>query len=133
MGDPTPTVAVSVTITQLVIAALPLVLPVTLTSLATFIVAIRNRDAAASAADHATEAKQVASVTASKVDDIRVSVNGRLSELMAAVTAKAASDVVAAHAAGRHLGILEGREQATREAMTPQLIAQPAPPHAMDP
>lgn len=129
MTDPTPAIAVSVTITQLIIAALPLVLPVTLTSIASFIIALRNRETAVDAAHNALEAKDRAIEAASKMEEVRVSVDGRLTELIEALHAKAAADVLAAHATGMHLGHLEGRDQANREADT----MKPQPPKTYEP
>lgn len=83
MIDPNPNLPVVVSITQLILAALPM----TLAAIASFIVSLRNHDAAKVAAARAHEAKQAASETTAKVEEVRLNVNGRLTELLEAVRA----------------------------------------------
>lgn len=96
-----PTVPASVSIVQLILAALPM----TLAALASFIVSLRNHDQAKLAAAKALEAKHAASETTAKVEEVRLNINGRLSELLTAV-----------RAAGQLEGLQQAKEIQKRDA-----------------
>jgi len=93
---------VSVTITQLILAALPM----TLAAVASFVTSLRNHSATRLAAVKAVEAKEAAEQTTDKIDQISVTINGRLSELLDTLKQNALTN----SASQRALGIMEGRE-----------------------
>jgi hypothetical protein len=97
---------VSVTITQLILAAIPM----TLAAVASFITSVRNHSAAKLAAQKAAEAKEAALQTTSKIDQITVKINGRLSELLEALRQSAILDAASQRAIGHMEGIAKGRE-----------------------
>jgi hypothetical protein len=97
---------IQVTITQLVLAALPM----TLAAIASFITSIRNHGAANDAAAKAADAKDAATATSEKVEEIRISVDGRLTELLEALREKAIVEAAAQRALGNLEGLAKGRE-----------------------
>lgn len=97
---------ISVTMTQLVLAAIP----PTLAAIAALIQSIRNHSATKDAGDKAIEAKEAAAQTTAKVEEIRITVNGKLELLIDTLREKAAVEAAAQRAIGQLEGIAKGRE-----------------------
>jgi hypothetical protein len=106
---------ISVTITQLILAAIPM----TLAALASFVQSVRNHSAAKVAAEKAVEAKEEAIKTTDKIDLITISINGRLSELIEALRQSALLDAASQRAIGHMEGIVKGRELERADRLKP--------------